>query len=113
LTKEKEVGKKVEITIPGGVIDGFCFPFSYKLLQKLKALVTEEGVFKESLGIALNKEQRCVTTDITQIAYCVINHLSDQIQYRTDIAGGRATLPSDVTLLIETAEEFLAIFEKK
>ncbi|MEF3691768.1 MAG: hypothetical protein V3574_01760 [Candidatus Moraniibacteriota bacterium] len=98
--------QKHKIYIPDSVIDGFCYPFAKTLLLKLKALEKEDRIFdKKSLENMSEGYFR-----LTKIADCVSMSLSTQIGFENNITQCR---PEEFQEFIETAEEFLAIFEIK
>jgi len=75
-------------------IEGFSYAFTENLLKKLKELKADDRIFKS-------------TGALTDIANSVLTHLSNQLN--VDISGYQQEIDSG----IETAEEFLAIFQKK
>ncbi len=83
--------KKRQLLIQRTAIDGFCYAFAEALLEKLKELKKEGRIVEAN-------------TAFTDIGVIVFTALGNQLGY--DCGG-------DVDKLIDAAEEFLAIFQKK
>lgn len=93
------------------VMNGFCFAFANALLQKIIKLDDEDRIFEggkkevAKLEITVGKNY-CARR--SAIARLVFNHLSGQFPTLGDGENCR-----QLREYIDTAREFLAIFEKK
>ncbi|OGZ32646.1 MAG: hypothetical protein A3H02_01090 [Candidatus Niyogibacteria bacterium RIFCSPLOWO2_12_FULL_41_13] len=91
---------KQERLLDPDVIAEFPYKFCKALLEKLKELKRTNRIF---VG---EENSQCPTT--TTIADLVIRHLTNKLLYPLDYKSSY-----NIDGLIKTAEEFLAIFEKK
>jgi len=108
--EEEEMSTGNEKQQQNDTIIGFSISFSQNLLRKLKELDKQDRVLKESKANAIAKaSDHGYGSSLTNIASCVIEHLCNQIKYPLSI--GTTATPTQIELLIETAEEFLYLFQ--
>jgi hypothetical protein len=117
LKKELKMSVSLEIKLahrirPEDVMVGFCYAFTYSLLQKLKTLAIEDKLF-----IAIKNGDRYKTSIL---GATLISHLADQTQINLcademdSLQFGSADLAEKQKLyglFVDLVEEFLSIFE--
>lgn len=92
--------------------------FAKKLLKKFKELEKQDRVFVNGIEYVLKREQEnkderrcgCFYYSITEIAYLVLNNLTQELSCRSisDI-----TNPDELSKTILLIEEFLEIYRKE
>ena len=92
---------KLKLLIPrDAIINGFCYSFAEALLKKLEHLVKVGGAFKEGKGSD-------DTTELTDIAYAVLQCLTAQIP--STASECTHMKPKKLDRYIATVKEFMAI----
>lgn len=108
--EEKKTATRV-LTIPQhAVMNGFCYSYCNTLLKKIQKLFAEDKVFQLGAEAALKEEKSSLSSELTKIAYIVIQALCQQIGYYGIEMG---CTPKDVNQLMSVVKEFLAIFEQE
>ncbi len=98
----KQLATKLKLD-PSSTINGFNFSFASMLLAKLKVLIEEERLSQCESG------REIVLTPISGV---VVNRLLEQIPFPIVWGGpGCGIERSQIDILVETATEFLMIFE--
>ena len=112
--------KKLQLLlIPSVVINGFCYPFSKALLEKLKTLVAEDMFFEDTVEDRATTSERRIreggrnnTYTVAPIARTVLSHLQNQLG-SSIVSDTSPYSPLEIEQVIALGEEFLSIFQKK
>ena len=91
--------------VDGGVMNGFCYPYARLLLNKLTKLCEENLLFSEEI----NENDIHSNKRLSEIGWTVLSSLGENVPLNNV---GNVLTPMEACRIIETAEEFLAIFEK-
>jgi TusA-related sulfurtransferase len=97
--------QETKLVLQQDVIDGFSYSFTKALLNKLLELNESGKIFE------VESTRPDSAHNITDIAHSVISHLLSQIEI--DISVCSMMSMNEIGCIIETAKEFLAIFEKE
>ena len=96
------------VTVQTAVMTNFCFPFADVLLQKLKELQKEDGIFAPGEDVAKQSTDASPPL-LTAIGEAVIANLYHQV-FTTYYREGERCSYDKVIILMEAAEELLNIF---
>jgi hypothetical protein len=107
--KEEVMKQQLKVRLEQDVITGFSYSFTKALLGKLKQLKKEGRIFRDFEG----KEESDSMYSLTQIADSVLKHIDAQLGESSIYGGSCAATPDKVQQMIQTTEEFLAIFNEK
>ena len=107
----KQEQMQMQLLLKNDVINGFSYSFTKYLLNKLEKLSEEDRIFEDSKD-EIERAKHNSVSRLTLIAESVATCLSRQLKLSEDTYYGYSQ-SKKITELINTAEEFLTIFEKK
>ncbi|MBI5306678.1 hypothetical protein HZB04_03805 [Candidatus Wolfebacteria bacterium] len=93
--------QELKLVLKNDVINGFSYSFSKTILEKLKEVVRDDRMFKNTYS----------SRRLTDIANTLVSHLYQQLCFYS--SSFNVNDEKTIKELIAVAEEFLAIFEKK
>lgn len=90
------------------VMNGFYLPYALDLLWELKWMTKENRIFKNGPEAGARQKKKR-DSEMTPLAYAIARELGDPIHFTI----AKRTTPEQVNSLIETAEQFCGIFERR
>ena len=101
--------KQILILEPKAVMNGFCYMYSLALFVKVQNLVASNNIFRGC--DADEKIEPTMQLQLSDIGSATIYALSQQISLGKNSFYNLSL--NEINEMLETAEEFLAIFQKK